>query len=50
MIAYRSASPVVTAPTCMRAIVFCLLLANVFYMAWHHWIRLPEVPVPEASA
>ncbi len=33
----------------MRAIVLCLLLANVFYMAWHHWIRLPEVPVPLAD-
>ena len=34
----------------MRAIVFSLLLANVFYMAWHHWIRLPEVPVPQAAS
>lgn len=34
----------------MRAIVLCLLLANVFYMAWHHWIRLPDVPVPQAAS
>lgn len=34
----------------MRAIVLCLLLANVLYMAWHHWIRLPDVPVPQAAS
>ncbi len=34
----------------MRPLVLGLLLANLFYLAWHHWVRLPDVPVQRPSS
>jgi hypothetical protein len=34
----------------MRPLVFGLLLANLFYLAWHHWVRLPDIPAQRAAS